>query len=46
MGRVGPAASGEVTPMVTVIDFDGIPAGLDDLQHHRIAGRLVARIST
>ena len=38
-------ASGEVTPMVTVIDFDGIPTGLDDLQHHRIAGRLVARIA-
>jgi len=37
-------ANGEVSPMVTVIGFDDIPAGLDDLQHHRIAGRLVARI--
>ncbi len=39
-------ASGEVEPACTVIDFDGIPAGLDDLQHHRVAGRLVARIDS
>ncbi len=38
-------ASGDVTPVVNVIGFDDIPAGLDDLQHHRLAGRLVARIS-
>lgn len=38
-------ARGEVTPQCTVIDFDGIPAGLEDLRHHRITGRLVARIS-
>jgi propanol-preferring alcohol dehydrogenase len=37
-------ASGQVDPKVTVIGFDDIPAGLDDLQHHRITGRLVARI--
>ena len=39
-------ASGEVTPKVTVIGFDDIPAGLDDLRHHRITGRLVARIAS
>ena len=31
-------ASGDVTPVVNVIGFDDIPAGLDDLQHHRLAG--------
>lgn len=40
----GLLANGDIAPMVTVIGFDDIPAGLDDLQHHRIAGRLVARI--
>jgi propanol-preferring alcohol dehydrogenase len=38
-------ASGDVTPVVNVIGFDDIPTGLDDLQHHRLAGRLVARIA-
>ncbi len=37
-------ASCEVQPKVTTIDFDGIPQGLDDLRHHRITGRLVARV--
>jgi propanol-preferring alcohol dehydrogenase len=37
-------ASGEVAPVITMIGFDDIPAGLDDLQHHRITGRLVAAI--
>lgn len=37
-------ASGDVAPVVTMIGFDDIPAGLDDLQHHRITGRLVAQI--
>lgn len=35
-------ASGQVDPKVTVIDFLDIAKGLDDLQHHRITGRLVA----
>ncbi|MDI1290291.1 MAG: hypothetical protein PSX37_10140 [bacterium] len=38
-------ADGDVTPVVNVIGFDDIPVGLDDLQRHWIAGRLVARIS-
>lgn len=38
-------AAGDVTPVVTIIGFDDIPDGLDDLRHHRLAGRLVARIS-
>lgn len=38
-------AAGEITPTVTVIGFDDIPKGLDDLQHHRITGRLVAHIA-
>lgn len=38
-------ASGQVDPKVTVIDFLDIGKGLDDLQHHRITGRLVARPS-
>ena len=37
-------ASGDVAPVVTTIGFDDIPAGLDDLQHHRMTGRLVAKI--
>ena len=37
-------ASGDVAPVVTTIGFDEIPAGLDDLQHHRMTGRLVAKI--
>jgi len=37
-------ATGEVDPQFSVIDFDGIPAGLEDLRHHRISGRLVARV--
>lgn len=35
-------ASGQVDPKTTVIDFLDIAKGLDDLQHHRITGRLVA----
>ena len=38
-------ASGEVSPQWTAIGFSDIPQGLDDLRHHRITGRLVARIS-
>ena len=38
-------AAGEITPTVTVIGFDDIPKGLDDLQYHRITGRLVAHIA-
>ena len=37
-------ASGEVNPVVTLIDFEGIPGGLEDLEHHRMTGRLVAQI--
>ncbi len=37
-------ASGALTPAVTTIGFDDIPQALDDLQHHRVTGRLVARI--
>ncbi|MFZ9697635.1 MAG: zinc-binding dehydrogenase [Ilumatobacteraceae bacterium] len=35
-------ASGQVDPKITTIDFLDIAKGLDDLQHHRITGRLVA----
>ncbi len=35
-------ASGRVDPKTTVIDFLDIAKGLDDLQHHRVTGRLVA----
>ena len=38
-------ASGAVSPKVTEIGFADIGQGLDDLRHHRITGRLVARIS-
>jgi propanol-preferring alcohol dehydrogenase len=38
-------AAGEVRPVVRHIGFEDIPAGLDDLQHHRVAGRTVAIIS-
>lgn len=38
-------ASGALAPAVTVIGFDDIPAALDDLAHHRITGRLVARMN-
>lgn len=37
-------ATGEINPKVTEIDFAGIGQGLDDLRHHRITGRLVARM--
>jgi propanol-preferring alcohol dehydrogenase len=36
-------AAGEVNPVVNVIGFDDIPAALDDLRHHRLTGRIVAR---
>ena len=39
-------ASGDVAPVVRHIGFEEIPAGLDDLQHHRVAGRTVAVIDT
>ncbi len=38
-------ATGAVAPAVTTIGFDDIPAGLDDLHHGRVTGRLVARIA-
>lgn len=38
-------ASGQVDPKMTKIDFLEIAKGLDDLQHHRITGRLVANPS-
>lgn len=37
-------ASGDVFPVVTTIEFDDIPQGLEDLQHQRMTGRLVAQI--
>ena len=40
----GLLASGDVSPQWSTIGFDDIPQGLDDLRHHRITGRLVARI--
>jgi propanol-preferring alcohol dehydrogenase len=36
---------GAISPAYTVITFDEIPRGLDDLQHHRVTGRLVAHIA-
>lgn len=38
-------ASEEVKPVVTVIGFDDIPQGIDDLRQHRITGRLAAHIA-
>jgi alcohol dehydrogenase, propanol-preferring len=38
-------SSGALQPAFTMIDFDQIPQGLDDLKHHRITGRLVAHIA-
>ena len=35
----------DIKPAYTVIDFEDIPQGLDDLAHHRITGRLVAYIA-
>ena len=37
--------TGDVRPAYTVIGFDDIPQGIDDLQHHRVTGRLVAHIA-
>jgi len=37
-------ATGALDPEVRVIGFDDIPSALEDLQHHRITGRLVARL--
>ena len=37
-------ASGEISPKVTEIGLADIGRGLDDLRHHRVTGRLVARI--
>ena len=37
--------TGDLRPAYTVIDFDNIPQGLDDLKHHRVTGRLVAHIA-
>lgn len=38
-------ASGAVKPVFTVIGFNDIPQGIDDLRNHRITGRLVAHIA-
>ena len=38
-------AQGKVDPKFTVIKFEDIPQGIDDLKHHRITGRLVAHIA-
>ena len=38
-------ASGKVTPAVTTIDFESIPAGIDDLHAGKVTGRLVAHIA-
>ncbi len=38
-------ASGTVKPVVTVIGFDDIPQGIEDLREHRITGRLVAHVA-
>lgn len=38
-------SKGAVDPKFTVIGFDDIPQGIDDLNHHRITGRLVAHIA-
>jgi propanol-preferring alcohol dehydrogenase len=38
-------SSGAISPAYTIIAFDDIPRGLDDLQHHRATGRLVAHIA-
>lgn len=38
-------ASGDIEPTVTVIGFEDIPQGIDDLKNHRITGRLVAHIA-
>lgn len=38
-------SSGQVKPVVTVIEFDDIPQGLDDLRHHRVTGRVVAHVA-
>lgn len=38
-------ASGQVDPKFTTIGFNDIPQGIDDLKHHRITGRLVAKIA-
>lgn len=38
-------STGQVDPKYTVIGFDDIPQGIDDLKHHRITGRLVAHVA-
>jgi len=38
-------SSGKVKPVVKVIDFDSIPAGIDDLRDGKVTGRLVAHIA-
>ncbi|HZK05002.1 MAG TPA: zinc-binding dehydrogenase [Actinomycetaceae bacterium] len=38
-------ATGGLKPKLTIIGFDDIPQGIDDLKHHRIVGRLVAKIA-
>ena len=38
-------STGEVSPKFTVINFEDIPQGIDDLKHHKITGRLVAHIA-
>lgn len=39
-------SQGKVDPKFTVINFEDIPQGIDDLKHHRITGRLVAHIAS
>jgi propanol-preferring alcohol dehydrogenase len=38
-------ATGQETPTVTTIDFDSIPAGIEDLHAGKVTGRLVAHIA-
>ncbi|WP_447924521.1 zinc-binding dehydrogenase [Georgenia muralis] len=38
-------ARGDISPEVTVIGFEDIPRGLDDLRNHRVTGRVVAHIA-
>ncbi len=37
-------ADGSVKPTVTEIDFDEIPEGIERLERHEVAGRLVANM--
>jgi D-arabinose 1-dehydrogenase-like Zn-dependent alcohol dehydrogenase len=37
--------SGDLTPVVTVITFDEIPEGIENLHQGKVVGRLVAHIA-